>query len=319
MKTLIPLLLLLFIATIGCDSTPTEVAQYDPEPVLTAYMETGQPVGEVYLEWVWKYIESYYDVNEAGIKDATMTLFPVSGTSTRWDTLWFEHDLAGRYLPVDTAYVIEAGVRYRMEVDQTLEDVHLTAETTAPDTFSLNISNPAVTIDDTTLSFNHSDPLNPFFVHEGKSVPARHAWEILPRFNRNDPILRFHWSESAYAGGRLISVVALTDTSHLRFLDPDKWDEEPEPEDKGRSGVGIIPEYQQGLDLFWIFFEWVGAYRIELIAASEELYRYSFTSMPMGPPTTSQRPESNVEGGLGIFGVTSTKTMYWYMQRTAAE
>ncbi len=307
--------LLIFILLTGCDSNPTEVSDYIAEPVLTAYMETGQPAGEVWLERVWKDIETYYDLGQAGIPDAEIVMFPIDGNATHWDTLHYSHVDSGLYQPLATQYIIEGGVRYRIEVQQDAENVHLAAETTAPDTFSFTVGNDAITVNDTSIHFDHSDPLNPFFIHEGVAVPALDSDTFLPVFTRDDPIVNIRWGESAFSGGYLYTVIALTDTMSLEYLDPDADEDEIEPEDKGRAIAGILPGYQRALDLYWILFQWVGPHRVDVLAASEELYKYAFTSMTFGPPTTTSRPESNVEGGLGIFGITSTKTMYWYMKK----
>ena len=132
---------LLLLALSGCEQEPTEVEDYEPEAVLTAYIETGKPVGEIWIERVWKDIGVFYDPVNTGIGGVQVKLFSISSNARETDTLQFIHDGGGRYIPAINNFIVEPKVRYRIEANKISEGLNIWAETVTPDTFTLSIHN----------------------------------------------------------------------------------------------------------------------------------------------------------------------------------
>ncbi|MDP8208127.1 MAG: hypothetical protein P9L92_15790 [Candidatus Electryonea clarkiae] len=321
------LFLFISIALIGCDSTPTEVDDYDPEPVLHAFITVDQPFGEIWLEKIHKNIENYYDPRNGGITGAEIVIFPkidyTSDPPETFDTLgtglavYYEYDrnYAGRYIPMG-ANTVKRNTLYRIEVKKP-GDVDIWAETTTPDTFILTVVNE--TDDDRYEMLNTIMDVVP---DDPQALP-----DSFPTFSRNDESIKTTWTPAwgnvnyggESQGGYLFTILALTDTSELVPLDPD-WDpDDPEdaiePGDKGRSTIGWAPDYINYYDIFWLLFEWSGPQRIDVIAGSFEYSRYVFTTYQTNPTTGDiSRPESYVHGGLGCFGATAIHSFYLNME-----
>lgn len=279
------------MALTGCDDSPSEVEDYDPEPILTALLHTGEPVDHVILERVGGFY-SYYDTNELGIVNASVKLFPVleangSEADTTGRVCYFNDDPTrnGYYIPTGN-YVPEAKVRYRIEVLKASEDVEMWAETTVPDTFSLDIyqAGQLVDVDGDTM-------------------------------NRAMPDMFWRWSEAEAAGGYQLGILALDDREDLVPLDPDfdptDEDQVEAYEEAPKYSYTVAPDYQQSLTVSWFYFIWGGPTRIEVKACSDEYYDYYFSSLTL---QGSENPLMNVHGGLGIFGATMTNSIEIYME-----
>lgn len=325
-KTSIALLifgLLLPILFAGCESEPTEVDDYTAEPVLQAYLTTGETFGEVYLQRVVTNLTAPYDPQDHGILEADVRIFaqydqinqqPLDPDQT---LVMYDDDPAylGRYIPtiVDT---VRPGWMYRIEIrfNPTSVEPDLWAETTAPDTFSFTSNYPELNA--------HID-IEPDSIEQVRD-PAQ-----FPQFNRDMDVISIDWSSSWLRnnvpvinpiGGMFMSITALTDTSELTPLDPD-WDpndpdDELEPEDMWRVAWTPAPDYQNSMSVVWAFFSWEGPTRLDLIAQSNEFYRYSFTQLIASQgPGSNVRIESNVQGGLGCFGATFKRSVYINMVR----
>ena len=104
----------MMIIIIGCEGTPTEVADYNPEPVLSAFICNGDPVTEVFLERIAP-LEGYYTTEANGIVGADMFIFEVGGVDTFY--LTDDPDEHGRYIPADGDTLVPQGLAlYRIEV-----------------------------------------------------------------------------------------------------------------------------------------------------------------------------------------------------------
>ncbi len=309
----LPVLLLGLVFTMaGCDDTPTEVEEYQHEPVLHSYLITGEPFEEVWLEWIAKDIESLYIPEDNGISGVEMVVYPVlDATGTNVDSagmaVYYEEDAnhKGHYLASETD-TVRAGWRYRIEVKKE-DEVEIQAETTAPDTFALSTTYSAI---NSTLDTEPADINN---------MPDSLT------FTREMPFLQITWSDAfndvSYAseakGGYIFILTALADTANLEQLDPD-WDpvEDPiEPDDMWLSLYTFAPDYQNSMDIIWIFFNWAGPYRVETQAVSCEYYRYMFTQFANPTAGNVPRPESNVNGGLGCFGALSSHFFHLNMEK----
>ncbi len=317
----------LMVTIVGCDSEPTEVEDYDPEPVLFAYIETTKPFQMITLEWVNKDIGSVYIPYETGITGADVKIFPIADTNGVFDSTQMEHytmtfthgptngaEGRGHYYPDLTGTEIDT-VRptwtYRIEVTKG-DEVDMWAETTVPDTFTVVCSNHQQLND-----FWNIEPDDP------QELP-----DSFMTFNREMDPFNFEWSLPWYnvdyggdpVGGYVFNIVALTDTSELERLDPD-WDpNDPddaiEEDEMWRAGIGWSPDYFDYFNVLWIFFDWAGPHRLDIMACSVEYSRYVLSHF-IGNPTSGEvtRPEKYMNGGLGCFGAITKHSVYIQMER----
>ena len=286
------MLLLALLIVLGCENTPSEVSDYNPEPVLTAFIENGIPVEEVIVERVGRFY-NYYDATQQGISDVRVTLYPVldadgSPADTAGRVCYFEEDATrdGHYIPT-SPYIPQPFVRYRVTADHDGEKVHMSAETTVPDTLSIEV-------------YQHGLPVDV----EGDTMRI------------TDSELYFRWSDSEACGGYQLGILALNDREDLVPLDPeyDPTDEdEVEMYEKTPSyGYTIAPDYQNSIFLTWLYFTWAGPTRIDVTACSKEYYEYVFTTLSLNE--NEYLPLTNVTGGIGIFGAVSQQTVTFVME-----
>ncbi|MFH0883481.1 MAG: DUF4249 family protein [bacterium] len=299
----ITLLLAAMLVTAGCDDNPLELENYDPEPVLTAFIHNGEAVDTIYVEWVGKF-HAPYDPDHLGVANAHVAMFPVlnadgSAADSSGRTLYF-HDtgLGGRYAPDNPAFFPESLVRYRMKVKSSEVDIH--AETTVPDTFSWNITQDGapVSIDPTTLTYQgpRGDTLT-----------------------RVDAPLYFEWSESAGADGYELGVLTLMPREEVVPLDT-TFDLEDQDTIDLLGSIPLYfyqpaPDYQHAITLVGATFFWSGSTRVSVVAGSYEYYNYMFTSLVFSYGST-QNVYTNVHGGRGIFGATTRKEIYLTIARS---
>jgi hypothetical protein len=295
--------LMLALVFTGCDDTPSEYEDYEHEPVLTGFITVNEPVEEIFLDRVGVFT-MYYSREANAISDAEIILFPVgpdaetnSIAPTNTDTLYFVEDdsVNGRYVPVDPNYLPEGRVRYRIEARKASENVNVWAETTVPDTFSIQT----------------------FYQHD-LTTPVDFEGDTL---RRTDDEFVVTWSESATADGHVLGILALSPKDELVPLDPD-WDpddpdDEIDEEDKERYGYTIAPDYQSSITMAWFYFEWAGWTRLDVYASSYDYYNYIFSILTAFGETDN--PYSNINGGRGIFGAVAKNEFMIYMERALPE
>jgi hypothetical protein len=256
----------------GCDTQPTEIDDYQPQPMLTAFLYNGEPINDVIVEKVGS-LYGHYNPSNYGITNAEVKIFPVGNTNAG-DTLFFEADTSmgnvGHYHPVTGDSLIPQGqVTYRVEARVPSENIYLWALTTIPDTFSVTSINYPVISDtlDTTLT-------------------------------REATPIQLTWNPSFPIGGYILPVTCL-DTNYIP-LDPNfDPDEDKIPEDSSRWSFNLVlPEYNQ-MSIPWIMFSYEGWYEMELQAAAPDYFEYYFSIFRtwQGAMTSLQY---NVNGGLGI-------------------
>ncbi len=264
----------------GCEDNPTEVEDYDPQPVLTCFLYNGEPVDHVFLEWVGS-LNSVYVPSDQHIFYADIVMFPVDNPSAG-DTLHFREvfdpEEGWVYSPMPNETLIpQSFVRYRIEARNPSEDLYIWAETTVPDTFTLTVS--PYTLDFDTISV----PLD---------------W--------NDPPLRLDWTTADSAAGYVYNSLAL-DNDPLVPLDPEmEIDDYP-----GTLQIVSLNINANTAEVPWFAFEWVGLHKVEFQAASIEYAEYTVSLFH----ANNADPISNINGGLGIFGGLSHHTFYLTMQR----
>lgn len=249
----------------GCDNTPTEISDYEPQPILTAYLANGEPLDEVFLERVGA-LDEAYDPKANGIVGAMVTIFSTDGG----DTLFLVDDpeYPGRYVPPQGEdWIPEGKTRYRVEADLGGHEL-IWAETTVPDTFSIQTF--PVMLDGST-------------------------------FTREDPNIMFDWTGADSSGGYVMNVLALCPRDSLQPLDPDFDPEKDEldPQDLRRTFYTIMRHDQRSLIVPWIMFQWQGWHRVDVFATSAEYYDYLFAMFRIESGILVDLP-SNVHGGLGM-------------------
>jgi hypothetical protein len=265
----------------GCGDQPTEVEDYEREPVLSAFLTNGQPVDQVYLERVAP-LDAYYDPEDHGITGAELVVFPVGGG----DTLLLENDpdVPGHYLAPAGADWRPAGTaRYRLEAYKENDEVNVWAETVVPDTFSIEVL-PAAAVGDTVT--------------------------------RLDPNFVLRWTDADSAGGFILNVICLTPEDSLVPLDPDFDPEEDEVDEDypPRSQMEFMRYDQREATLPWYLFQYEGPHRVDLLAVSALYYEYVTTLFRVGQGQGADIP-SNVSGGLGIFAGTTSRSFEVYVKR----
>ena len=282
---------LIFLAA-GCDNTPTEVEDYDPEPVLTAYICNGEEVSEVTLERVAP-LEEYYDFSNSGIVGADIRIFEVGGA----DALEFMDDpnSPGRYIPVPGQVLIPRSLGiYRIEAfTPAPHNEFIWAETTVPGEY-----------DSVGLYLEYDD---------GSLVPVADGDTL----NRAMPNLYWAWSEVDAAEAYQSLIVTLTERDSLVSLDPN-WNPEDHEEEEDENYNLFNWDWYRGdqreSTIFWLAFNWVGPHRVELRALSRSYSDYIFSMFRVDQGLINKLV-SNVHGGLGIFGALTKYRVHIYMEK----
>ncbi len=289
-KSFVCLSLILFLTLLfsGCEDNPTELEDYDPEPVLSAFLENGEALEEIWLERVAP-LEGVYDPLDHGITGADVRIFGGGDTLRMVD----DPQKPGRYVPETGMELIPRDwVEYRIEIT-TLQDEFLWAETVMP----LKLDTVAVVLAD--------EEGNIFPVTEGDAL------------NRNMPNMFWMW-ETDTAHGFIGQITNLRDLDELVPLDPD-WDpndpdDELEIAQKGRHGFTIMRHDARVITIPWVFFRWEGPTLIELYSISDDYWQYLFTLMRTYQGLIANI-HTNVHGGLGIFGARAGQGFEVYMKK----
>lgn len=301
---MLAVLIVTLALSVGCDKNPTEQEDYVPEPVLTAFIHTGEPVDTIYVEWVGLF-HAPYDPAHLGVDNANVVMYPVqnadgSDADSTGRALYFHQaGIGGEYAPNNLAFIPETLVRYRMEVHSSEVDLH--AETTVPDTFSWKI-----TQDGNPVSV---DPLtNEFQGARGDTL------------TRMDAPLYFEWTESVGADGYELGI--LTDVPRAEAVPIDTtFDMEDQDTIDMLKNVALYgyqpaPDYQRAITLIGAFFFWQGRTRVSVVAGSYDYYNYMFTNLVFSSMGATVNPYSNVIGGRGIFGATVRRDIYVTIARS---
>ncbi len=297
-------LLVSVIFATGCDVNPSEQEDYQPEPVLTAFIHNGEPMDTIYVEWVGKF-HSTYDLGRIGVADADVVMYPVldpdgSGADSTGRALYFHQTgIGGKYAPNDPAFMPETLVRYRMQIRSSEVDMY--AETTVPDTFSWTITQDgeSVTLDPATMTYQgpRGDTLT-----------------------RMDAPLYFEWSESEGADGYELGILTMLPREEAVPLDTTFDLEDPNTVEMLASvplySYQPAPDYQHAVTLIGAFFFWQGPVRVSVVAGSFEYYNYMFTNLVFTSMGIPENPYSNVHGGRGIFGATVRRDIYLTIARS---
>ncbi len=268
------LIITLQLILAGCESTPTEVEDYEPQPMLSAFLFNGEPLDSIMLESVGS-LYAKYEPGQNAIGGADIYVIALDNQGQ--DTLFFNFDAgAGVYRPTNAAVwgVPQGNKQYRVEAHKPSEDLYLWAETVVPDTFSLTVSPAPVGIDPEGVAF-------------------------LDTMTREDANIKLEWTTpSSPVGGYVIPITCLSED--YIPLDPD-FDpiEDDISEDSSLVNFDIVLPNFNYRELPWILFEYEGWHEIQLQAADPEYWEYFFSvfRLYMGQITNV---EYNVNGGIGI-------------------
>jgi len=292
MKKLFKTIYLLSLAAVsliyfsGCENNPSELQDYDPQPVLEAYLYNGQPASEVKLTRVSP-LYDYFDPSAVGIAGADIIMFRLDAPG---DTVHYQNmGSDGLYSPLETLMVQGKAV-YRIEVN-TPEGEYLWAETTVPDTFTLVVNQT-------------------FFLH-----PNAPVMDTLGTFNREMPSILFQWNTPDSAGGYLGAAVCQTPIDSLIGLDPD-WDPEDtvDVDEPSRTSLDMFMNYQSFQELAWINFQWVGWHKYTFMAVDQDYFDavFSYFRAQQG---VMVEPLTNIHGGRGAFAGICAIDFMLYMER----
>ena len=289
----------------GCENTPTEVANYQRQPILSAFLVNGQPFEEAWLER-GAGMNDVYAMESAGIDDATMYI------SSLGDTLNLVPDpnVKGRYIPAAGENLIPQGLQsYRIDAwTAAPRNEHLWATSLVPG------------------SIDENGPMEVFLV----SDDLQDTTEVAEgdTLNRTMNTMVWSWNDVDSIGGFQGVIIAQTPREDLVPLDPD-WeppadptDEDDdnyiEPFDRERARWTFMRHDQRQITIAWIFFGWEGPQKVQFNALSGAYYDYLF-SLIQSKFGAVDRPEYNINGGLGIFGAYSTHSINIYMERVNIE
>lgn len=284
------LLLSFIIGLTGCENQPTEVQDYRVQPVLAAYLVNGEPVTEVFLQWVAP-LYGYYELNSLGISGCDMIIFPLDDPQSQ-DTLHLvQHpdlDSTWVYVPApgEAALIPQSRIHYRIEVHKASEAIDICSETVVPDSFELLVNGlPSATFPTDTMT-------------------------------REDPNIQLNWTVPDSVGGYVILTRALTALDSIVPLDPDF---EIGVDTVNHAEASLVAYWMCRYDqttqpIPWMLFSWVGPTTVEFQAAAPGYNDYvtSLQRASMGFPI---QYDTNVQGGMGIFGGLSRKKFEVVMER----
>jgi len=292
---------------VGCDDTPTEVDNYQRQPVLSAFLINGQPFEEAWLER-GAGMNDVYDMANAGIDDATMMISNLAGDTLL--NLIPDPSSKGRYIPADgEEFIPQSRQTYKIEAWTTApQNEYLWATALVPGMVEEHGPMQVFLVSD--------DLMDTTIVADGDTL------------NRTMNTMVWSWYDIDLVGGFQGIIIAQTPREDLIPLNPD-WeppvdplneddDDYIGPEDRQRAGWTFMRHDQRQITLAWIFFRWEGPQKVQFNALSGAYYDYVFSEM-QAEFGAIERPEFNINGGLGIFGAYSEQSINIYMEKVDIE
>ena len=276
-------------ALTGCEGNPTDIEDYEPEPMLAAYIYNGEPVTEVYLEWTDYFLGSY-NYDDQVITGADIRIYPMNadGTLDSANVIVLIDDAAtpGHYIASDMNQLIEGLKSYKIVCEKPLEEIYLESYTTVPGDYDMEILPPGAT----TMQ---PLPAPPTILHLPNATDS---------LTREAPEIFLDWTLPDSNGGFVINYLCLVDTADLVPLDPDFiiGEDVVESEDKSRLAIELILAEQEQYTISWLMFEWVGTYEITAIASCLDYFNYVNYGMTVMMGFNIDLP-TNIQGGKGIF------------------
>jgi hypothetical protein len=276
---------------VGCESQPTEVQDYQPQAVLAAYLANGEPVSQIYLQWVAP-LQGYYQLNNLGIPGCDMMIFPLDDPLTQDTLRLVQHpdpDSTWIYVPAlgETPLIPQSRVHYRIEVKKPSEGIDIWSETVIPDSFNLWVNGV--------------------------------RWDSVQTdtMTREDPNIILTWNTPDSVGGYAFFTRALTSIDSIVTLDPD---EIPGVDSLDTAEVSLVSYWMCRFDqvvqpMPWMLFNWAGPTTVEMQAGAPAYNDY-ITSLFRASQGFPIQYDTNIHGGLGIFGGLSRRKFEVVMERT---
>lgn len=296
----------LFVITLililsGCSvDNPTEVEDYEQEPMLSAFLYNGEPIDVVHLEWTAPFL-GYYDPDDYPITNAVIMIEDLTDTTIAPLQLVHDDPSPGHYYSDNPDWLPRGTHNYRITADfsEGEEAYHLEAIAMVPDTFTVMLHHPNFPEPGTLILPNPPDSLI-----------------IADTLTREDSVIVVTWSESDSNGGYFCNILTLTDTADLVPLDPDFviGEDELEEDEFYRFNLQFMPDDQEQFTMGWYNFVWEGPHHIDIMAISVDYYDYVYAGIMIMMGLNVDVP-SNIDGGQGIFGGMCRRSFHLNMKR----
>jgi len=281
----IPLLAIVLLLGIGgCDQSTEE--PYREQLVLSGFMFINKPMS-VKINRTLPFSAFYRD-EDAAVSGAMVTIWELHESDSTEFILTENAEEPGTYSMHTPGAddTVRTGRRYAIVVEA--EGQILAAES--------GLAAPPLRLDSVIVDGNHiedfRDSLNTFSLEFGGTEP--HGY----------PYLELYWNHD---GTREATNIV------IQNLEPNWYDLEIEAAVVNSWPIAFWSS--KGLDGFpqvpWLTMGFTGRHRITVMSCDENLYNYFLTDIP---GTAENYPDSNVRGGLGIFGAIDADTVYFYLK-----
>ena len=288
---------------------------YEPAPMLTAYLYNGEPVEEVYMQWTAPFeyhATAYnnaipYNPDDYIITDAVIKIFALDNPAVDILILTHDSEVPGHYYSEDDDWLPQGKQKYGVIVDYTgpniYEDTvtfHLESTTIVPDHYDIHIFHPYIPGGSTIIPPMPDNSL-----------------VIEPVMTRDDSSFFMYWNPAPDSGhGYIVNFITMVDSDSLVPLDPDFviGEDEIEEDEYWRFSIEFMPEDQLQYTMGWYYFNWEGLHQITFMAVSKEYHDYMLAGMNIMQGLDVDMP-GNIEGGEGIFGAACRYRMYIELER----
>ena len=311
--------------TIGCEES-VEVLEYEEKLVVFANLEAGLPmIDTVYVSYTYE-INEAHESGDKWVSDAdvwitgagdTLEFFPVEGRPGRYTTSSFE--------------LIESGEQYTLIVEH--DDKSVSASTSVPDSFIVNsvtsdlyeCDGEPVFVDTINLHMNENsipDILEAMFSGDYSSLAMDTViYREGPCYTTSFtsiPLFLTEWVAEEDPGMMRVISFALDDTVTNAIVDSSlaahafkghMWVDEngnyywPNP--------SVVNLSQDVIDFSWLLFNYYGPYLIAIQATD-----HAFSDYFLGDPFRQNQwilPDSNVDGGYGLFSAVASRYFVVYI------
>ena len=237
--------------------------------MVNSQLVAGQPVDTVFVSWSAD-ITAKYDTYQQHVQGADVQ---INGVHLRESK-----DMPGSYLYPDTAFRVESGTTYRLDVRKNSE--HAFSETTVPPRFQFSV-----------LGVSSGDTV--------KYIPGA-SWF-------SEGFFTLQWF--GYTGSKIFRI-----SSFAELATPDNFIEDERTEAKIFKGDAEDRENpslwwigDQFARINWMYFNWTGPQRIIVSAMDENYYQYR-NGILFGEQT-GQNFNDVIKNGYGLFASSANDTL----------
>ena len=326
------LFLTIGLVFLSCEP-PIESGIYKEKLVVFGNLKANQPVKEPIYVSLSSSIDEAHEFETKWVNDAVVTIS--DGDTTIRLTAPHAGGIKGGYIDLFGGYLIKPNTAYSLKV--VWKDDQVTAETIVPDTLHLSsisssdwdCEGKSVFVDTINLHLNENPDWMILEAIQEKDYSqlkmdsvSYKTGECYTTSFASVPMFVVQWEAESDPG--LIRVV-----SHALENDPENAIVDTSLSAhifKGHMFINEDGEYywpspivwhlsQPILDFGWLSFNFYGVHLIEIQVADQAFQDY-FRGFPMGPPQNQFiLPESNVEGGYGLFSSTYSAQFLVYVKR----